>query len=192
MSKKHNNTDKMEVDTAVEKNTESVIEEGSEKKKFVLSTSAIICFVCALVLCIVPFTPFMSEMDIHAHYIDGELIKETVFLQFVYLGLVYNPSSSSSVLMTIMAYAPFLVAAIMIVNIFVKKNFLRYIMMVVTVLTAVFWIVAGNLVVAKIFKGELYEPAAGYYMLLGASFIPVIINLVSLTKEKNQVNSEKQ
>ena len=65
-------------------------------------------------------------------------------------------------------------------------------MMALDVFTAIYWIVVGNKVVAKIFTGELYEPAAGYYMLLGASFIPIIISLIAITKEKNKVNIEEQ
>lgn len=192
MSKKHNNTDNMEADTAVEMNIENVIEDGSEKKKFVLSTAAIICFVCALVLCIVPFTPFMSEIDVHLHYLDGEYIRETEIAEFIYMISGFHTSSFSAIVMSVMAYVPFAVAVLIVLATVIKKNFLRYIMMAASVGTVVYWMVAGNMIVAKIFEGELYEPAAGYYMLLGASFIPVIINLVSLTKEKNQVNSEKQ
>lgn len=184
-------------ENAVMNNTEVKEEVNTEaKKKYVLTYPDIICYVCALVLCLVPFTPFMSEMDvdIHAHVheevIDYEYENEIV--NFIYLNSSFNTDSAQNIVMSILAYFPILVAVMIVVATILKKNGIRYIMMALDVFTAIYWIVVGNKVVAKIFTGELYEPAAGYYMLLGASFIPIIISLIAITKEKNKVNIEEQ
>lgn len=173
------------------KKTRAEIKEKDKKKPFVLTTSDIICYVCALVLCIVPFTPFMSEMEMHAHMHEGEIVYETSVADFIYLYSGTNLESAMSVVMAILAFCPLLVAVLIVVATITKKGALRFIMMGVDVAVTGFWIYAGNKIVAKIFTGELYEPAAGYYMLIGSAFLPIIIHLIAITKEKNKSESEK-
>lgn len=163
----------------------------NEKKKYVLSYADIICYVCALVLCLVPFTPFLVEIVMKAHLEHGSIGYATEKGDYIYLVSSFNTDSFNNIFMSIMGYMPFVVAVIIVMATIMKKNILRYIMFAIDLFVAGYWIYTANRVVAKIFEGELYEPVAGYYMLLGASFIPIIITLIALNKEKNKDNNSE-
>jgi len=139
-----------------------------------IKVTDIICYVCAAMFCAVPFVPFVDELDIEPYANKlGELEVRTYIVSHLVLNQTW--------------YAYFtIVIAILVFLATIKKNTpLRLIMMGSIVIETVVLVVRANQLVMKIFTGDLYEPSVGYYMLLAASSIVIIITLISLMKEKN-------
>lgn len=151
----------------------------SENVKYVKSTgkigiSDIICFICAITLCVVPFIPFVDELDVVLGVVDGELAPVQTVV--AHLTLMYSWYG----------YLTIPVAILVVLSTLKKNTPLRIVMLVSVVGVAGFLVILANRLVMKIFTGGLYEPAVGYYLLIAASAMVVVITLTKLMKENNK------
>lgn len=156
---------KSNIDNDIDKNVKTV-------KK--IGVADIICFACAIALCVVPFVPFVDEMGLWFDIIDGELVQSTsVYSHMVLMYSWYG-------------YLTIPVAILIVFSTLKKNTALRVAMLVSVFGVAGFLVVLANRLVMKIFSGDLYEPAVGYYLLIAASAMVVVITLTKLMKENNK------
>lgn len=150
-------------------------EENITGKK--IKISDVICYVCALVFCSIPFLPFVDEMGMEATVVDGEVeIVSSIISHMVLTYMWYG-------------YLPIIVAILIVVATITKKTWIRIVMMVADVTIAGFLIILANVIVAKIFEGDLYEPTVGYYLLIVAASVVLVVTLLNMSKEKNSVKN---
>lgn len=174
-NKKKDNIEKIEQENTV-KDNEAGADAAKKSKKFKLTKNDIICLICAVAFCVIPFIPFINELEKEYHYHDGEYEIET----FV-----------SSVLYIQAGYLYIVLAVLTVATVFIKKNFMRIITMVCTLGLSGVWIAAGIRKVMKIFDNELYDPAVGYYVILVSSILLILALLSSMVKEMTKKLEEK-
>lgn len=157
-------------------NTINENEKAGEKKPE-LSTKTIVCIICAILLFIVPFIPFVDQQDII--YDFNDLSSRTVTVSHLVLYLRWY------------GYLPILLAALVVISNYIKNKVFIYIMLLFDVCIVGGFIYWANKVVARIFEGDLYEPAAGYYILLVAGIVVLITNLMGIMKTENNNEATK-
>ncbi len=138
----------------------------------------IVCIVCSILMCIVPFIPFVDQQDVI--YDLNDLSSSVITVSHLVLYLRWY------------GYLPILLAVLIIVSTFLKnsniKKILSYIMLAFDVCIVGGFIYWANKVVARIFEGDLYEPAAGYYILLVSGIVVLIATLMRIMNIDNNTN----
>lgn len=151
--------------------------ESKNKKK---RMSDIICYICAVIFCIVPFLPFVYKMERTYDVVNGDLQQVSV----VIAKLVLYKSWYGAL--------PILVAVLVVISVLTKQNWVKILMSMVNVGVAAYFIVLANIKVAKIFEGELFEPAVGYYLEMIAAAFVLIITMTKLMNGSNEYDKVKQ
>lgn len=141
----------------------------------------IVCIVCATLMCIVPFIPFVDQQDVIYDFNDMSSSVVTISHLVLYLRWY--------------GYLPILLAVLIMVSTFIKNSNLKiifsYIMLAFDVCIVGGFIYWANKVVARIFEGDLYEPAAGYYILLVSGIVVLIATLMGIMKSENNTEASK-
>ena len=158
-------------------NNTMVSNEMSNITRVKFSAREVICIICAILLCVVPFIPFVDQQDII--YDFNDLSSRTVTVSHLVLYLRWY------------GYLPVFLAIFVAISTFIKNRILSYIMLTFDVCIVGGFVYWANKVVARIFEGELYEPSAGYYILLLSGIIILIAKLMEIMKTENSAEALK-
>lgn len=155
--------------------------EKNAVKKTNVKVADIICYVCAAMFCAIPFVPFVDEMGIDFYINDlGDWDSKTVVVNHLVLTYVWY------------AYFTIVIAGLIVASVIIKKNTLRLITLVAVFAETIVLVIRANQLVMKIFTGDLYEPSVGYYILIAAAAIYIIVTLVTMMKEKNASTAKQK